>query len=126
MKINHITILVSDRLKAAEFYQNILAMEIIERGKSRWIRVGDLYLHLAQDSGEPIKNSFYHFCVSIDNLPEYLNKIISKGVEVYDLDENMQKTDINVNLDKKQRQFFINDQDGNMIELIDNSNEFYK
>ncbi|PLX27246.1 hypothetical protein C0583_04390 [Candidatus Parcubacteria bacterium] len=126
MKINHITILVSDRLKAADFYSNLLEMEVVERGKSRWIKIGDQYLHLAQDSGDPIKDSFYHFCVSINNLSDYLKRIIAKKVEVYDIDDNMQKTDINENLDREKRQFFINDQDGNMIELIDENNNFFK
>ncbi len=32
MKLNHITILVSDRLKSANFYSDILGLEIVEKG----------------------------------------------------------------------------------------------
>ena len=122
--INHITILVKDRLKAAEFYSDILGLEIIEKGKHRWIKIDDQYIHLAQNSGLPTKNSFAHFCITVDDLPTFIKKLIAKNIQVFDFDDNMSKTDINTNLDKKIRLFFIHDIDGNLIELTDTNNDF--
>ncbi|MBN1263441.1 MAG: VOC family protein [Candidatus Pacebacteria bacterium] len=126
MRINHITILVSNRLKSAKFYSEILGLEIAEKGKSRWIKIGDQYLHLAQDSGKPIKGSFYHFCIEVKNVIDFVKKLISKGVDVFDLNDELNKVNVNQNLDRKHRQFFINDPDGNMIELCDKNNEYFK
>lgn len=126
MKINHVTILVSDRLRSAEFYSEVLGLEIIEKGKSRWIKIGDQYLHLAQDSGQPIKNSFYHFCISVSDIILFAKTLIAKGIDVFDLNDKIEKVDINQNLDRKYRQFFMNDIDGNLIELCDKDSEYFK
>ena len=126
MRLNHVTILVADRLKSAQFYSEVLGLKIVEKGKSRWIKIGDQYLHLAQDSGKPIKNSFYHFCIEVEDVIDFAKNLINKGVDVFDLNDKIEKTDINENLDKEYRQFFINDPDGNMIELCDKNNEYMK
>lgn len=112
MKINHITILVRDNKKAAEFYSNILEFGKIKivRNKHYWVQIGDVYIHLAMNSGEPVKDSFYHFAVEIDDLEAYVRMIESKGVHVR----------------KDNEQFFIRDLDDNLIELIDSQNNFFK
>jgi catechol 2,3-dioxygenase-like lactoylglutathione lyase family enzyme len=126
MKINHITILVKDRLKAAEFYSDILDLKIIEKGEHRWIKIDEQYIHLAQNSGLPTENSFAHFCIAVADLPTLIKKLIAKNIQVFDFDDNLSKTDINTNLDREIRLFFINDIDGNLIELIDTNNDFFK
>ena len=126
MKLNHVTILVANRLKAVEFYSSNLGLETIEKGKSRWMKIGDQYLHLAQNSSKPIKNSFYHFCLSVNKIIPFIEKLVTKGIDVFDLDKDMIKKDINQNFQKKDRQFFINDLDGNLIELIDENNEYFE
>ena len=125
MKLNHVTILVSDRLVSSKFYSEILGLEIVKKGKSRWIKIDNQYLHLAQDSGQPIQNSFYHFCISVKNVDSLIEKLIIEGIDVFDLNDEIEKVDINKNLDKKYRQFFINDPDGNLIELIDENNKYF-
>ena len=126
MKLNHVTILVSDRLKSAEFYSNILGLEIVEKGKSKWVKIGDQYLHLAQDSGLPTKNSFYHFCISVNDVISFVKTLIAKGIDIFELNDKIDKVDINQNLDKEYRQFFMKDLDGNLIELCDKDNEYFK
>lgn len=112
MKINHITILVKDNKAAAKYYEEILELGKIKlSGENHyWISIGDIYLHLAAKSGEPIQNTFYHFAIEIDDLPAYLDKIKSRGVEIR----------------QDGKQFFIHDLDGNMIELIDSKTDFFK
>lgn len=126
MKLNHITIVVTDRAKAVEFYSETLGLEIVEKGKSVWMKIDDQYIHLAQNSGQPVKNNFYHFCISVGSITLYVKKLIAAGVDVFDLNGNMEREDINQNLDKEHRQFFINDPDGNLIELVDIDNEYFK
>ena len=112
MRINHITVLVEDNKAAAEYYVNVLELgEIKLVGENHyWLLIGDTYIHLAANSGEPVKNTFYHFAVEIDDLQSYLKRIESKGIEVK----------------RDEWQFFIHDLDGNMIELIDSNNKFFK
>jgi len=112
MRINHITVLVADNKASAEYYVNVLEMgEVKLIGENHyWLLIGDVYIHLTANSGKTIKDTFYHFAVEIDDLPSYLKKIESKGIEIK----------------RDGLQFFIHDLDGNMIELIDTNNKFFK
>lgn len=112
MKINHITVLVKDNKAAADYYSNTLELgEIrIVNENHYWVTIGDVYIHLAANSGKPVRDSFHHFAVEVDDLSSYLQKIESKGVDII----------------REDKQYFIKDLDGNLIELIDSNNDFFK
>jgi catechol 2,3-dioxygenase-like lactoylglutathione lyase family enzyme len=109
MKINHITVLVKDNYKALDFYADKLGFEKIIVDKHCWAKVGEIHIHLAVGSGSPTKDSFQHFCVAVDNLPEYINNLKKKDVQV----------------EKTEYQFFVKDLDGNLIEFIDMNNKYF-
>jgi catechol 2,3-dioxygenase-like lactoylglutathione lyase family enzyme len=113
MKINHVTLLVKNRDESEKFYTEILGLDKKEVGNSLWIKIGDQYIHLAENSGEPVPNTFYHFGIEIDNLSDYLKKLKEKGVEFFYFSENKLAN-------------FIRDPDGNLIEFIDTNDIYFK
>jgi len=124
--INHVTVIVANKKDAADFYFYILGFERIDVGKSLWAKVGNQFIHINENSEFVNQESFSHFAVEVENLKSYLEELIKKGVEVFDLSSQLQKTDINANLDKTGRNYFIKDPSGNIIEFIDKSNSFFK
>ena len=125
IKINHVTLLVKDKNKAEKFYTEILELEKHVVGDSLWIRVGDQFIHITEDSGESRKNSFYHFAIEFENVVEHIKKLIEKGVKVFDLDKELNEILVNTEFENPERQFFIRDIDGNLIELIEANNQFF-
>lgn len=124
--INHVTVLVNDKEKAIKFYSETLGLEIFPVGKSTWMKVGNQFLHITQVPGKTISGSFYHFAIEVDNFKEYIDGLIKKDVEVFEMDKNLNKIKINSELDDPMRQFFVNDPDGNLIEIVDSQNPFFK
>ena len=124
--VNHITILTSNKEKAEKFYIDTLGFEKVSKGNHLWIKVGNQYIHITDNSGKPNKDTFYHFAIEIENLKEYLEEIVKKGVSVFDLDERQNKILVNSDFNKDRRNYFINDLDGNLIEFIDSKNGFFK
>lgn len=113
MKINHVTLLVKDKQRSKKFYTEVLGFEKKESDNCLWIKIGDQYIHITENSGGPVTGTFYHFAIEIDDLPLYLEKLKEKGVEVFDFSED-------------KLQYFIRDIDGNLIEFIDAGNIFFK
>ena len=124
--INHVTVLVNDKEKAIKFYSEILGLEIFPVGKSTWMKVGNQFLHITQSSGKAISNSFYHFAIEMSSFEKYINDLINKGLEIFDLDNDLNKVKVNCDLDDPTRQFFVNDPDGNLIEITDTEKPFFK
>jgi len=124
--INHITVSVNDKEKAVKFYSGILGLGIFPVGKSTWMKVGNQFLHITHTPGKTISGSFYHFAIEVDSFKEYITSIIGRGVEVFDLDNDLNKISVNTDLDNPTRQFFVKDPDGNLIEFIDSQNPFFK
>jgi catechol 2,3-dioxygenase-like lactoylglutathione lyase family enzyme len=124
--INHVTVLVNDKEKAVKFYSDVLGLEVFPVGKSTWMRIGNQFLHITQNSGKSISDSFYHFAIEVDSFKEYIRSLIDRGVEVFELDDDLDKIFINTDLDNPTRQFFIKDPDENLIEIVDNQNPFFK
>ena len=122
--INHVTILVKDKNKAREFYVNILGLEEYRVGKLLWVKAGNQFLHLTENSGNPISNSFYHFALEVENVVNYIAELRGKGVRVFSFDANGGKIEITSSEDKE-RQFFLQDPDGNLIEILDTVNHFF-
>ncbi len=113
MKINHVTLLVKDKKISEKFYTNLLGFPKKEIGEHLWIQVGDQYIHLTQNSGTPVPNTFYHFAIEINGLPVYIKNIRKKGANVFDISEDAMRC-------------FIRDLDDNLIEFIDTNNTFFK
>lgn len=111
MRINHVTLLVRDKEASKRFYADVLGLSIRE-DKGLWVRVGEQYLHLTDSSGAPVVGTFYHFAIEMENLPDFLQGLQRKGVAVSHPDDG--------------RQNFIRDPDGNLIELIDANDNFFK
>jgi lactoylglutathione lyase len=124
--INHITVLVQDKERAVKFYSDILGLEPFPIGKSMWMKVGSQFLHITEASGKTVSNSFYHFAIEVDDFKNFITGIINKGVDVFEMDKNLVKTKINSELDDPMRQFFVNDPDGNLVEIVDSQNSFFK
>lgn len=124
--INHVTVLVNDKEKAIKFYSDVLGLQIFPVGKSTWMKVGNQFLHITEAPGKSISNSFYHFAIEVDSFNEYINGIIEKGVDVFELDKDLNKVMVNGELDNPIRQFFVNDPDGNLVEIVDSQNLFFK
>lgn len=125
MFINHITLLVTDKIRSEDFYVKRLGLRKQLVGKSLWIGVGDQFLHITQNSGPSIAGTFYHFAIGVEDLETYLLEIIGKGIDVFDIDENNQPVRINQELDTPKRLFFVRDPDGNLIEFIDAKSSFF-
>lgn len=124
--INHVTILVHDKDRAIEFYKNVLSLEPVNIGKSLWMKAGNQFIHISSNMGKPIPDTFYHYAIEVDDFPNYINDLIQKGIEVYDLDSDLKKINVNTDRGDAVRQYFVNDPDGNVVEIIDTNNPFYK
>ena len=123
--INHVTLLVKNKIETEKFFTQLLGLEKYDAGGRLWIRVGEKFLHISENSGVPTRNSFYHFAIEVDNVEDCAREIVAKGVKVFDLDENEHEILVNTEFDKPIRQFFLKDPDGNLIELIDINNQFF-
>ena len=124
--INHVTVLVNDKEKAVKFYSDVLGLEVFPVGKSTWMKLGNQFLHVTQNSGKSISDSFYHFAIEVDSFKGYIKSLIDRGAEVFGLDQDLKKILINTDLDNPTRQFFVKDPDGNLIEIVDSQNPFFK
>lgn len=124
--INHVTIVVKDKTKAEKFYFNLLGLERLDVGKSLWARVGKQYIHINENPNLEKIKTFRHFSIEVEGLKPYLISLIGKGVDIFDLNDHLEKIDINSNLDKEIRNYFTEDPSGNIVEFFDTSNTFYK
>ena len=122
--INHVTLPVSDKTKSETFYVGILGLIKINIGSSLWIRIGEQFIHLNQSTVIP-SSSFAHFAIRVENLRSYLNVLQNKGVDIFDLDDDLKEISLNTDFEKANRQFFLRDPDGHLLELIDATNSFF-
>jgi catechol 2,3-dioxygenase-like lactoylglutathione lyase family enzyme len=124
--INHITVVVQDKNEAENFYCKVLGLKKVEIGNSLWVRVGNQFIHINENSKALRVVSFCHFAIEVNDLLLFLRELIEKGVDVFDIEDNISKIDVNTNLTKKNRNYFIEDPFGNLIEFFDSSNKFFK
>lgn len=123
--INHVTLLVKNKIETEKFFTELLGLEKYDADGRLWIKIGEKFLHISENSGNPRRDSFYHFAIEVENVVESAKEIAAKGVRVFDLDDKEQEILINTEFDKPIRQFFLKDPDGNLIELIDINNHFF-
>ncbi len=124
--INHVTIIVQDKIIAEDFYFNKLGVKKVIVGKSLWAKIGQQFIHISENRDSVNQKTFSHFAIEVKNSKSYIQDLIKKGLNVFDFDDHLNKIDINQNLDKQNRCFFIEDPFDNMIEIVDSSNFFFK
>ena len=124
--INHVTVVVGDKKEAERFYCEVLGLEKVAVGHSLWVRTGEQFIHINENKDLDLQKTFHHVCIEIEDLTAYLRDLIDQGVEVFDLDDDLVKKDINSNLEKERRNYFVYDPFDNLIEFIDSKNQFFK
>ena len=123
--INHVTLLVKDKKATETFFTEVLGLEKYDAGGHLWIKVGEQFIHITDNSGEPRGNNFYHFAIEIEDVVKYAKEIANRGVKVFDFDDNQNEISVNLEFDKPDRHFFFRDLDGNLIELVDANNQIF-
>lgn len=125
MRINHVTLLVSDKKQSEEFYVSKLGFKKHAIGSRLWIRVGEQFIHLSSNSGIPVTGTFYHFAIEVNDVVDYVQNLFHMGIEVFETDDNGKAINVNLDLDRPNRCYFVRDPDGNMIEFIEDGSEFF-
>jgi catechol 2,3-dioxygenase-like lactoylglutathione lyase family enzyme len=92
---------------------------------SLWVRAGAQYVHISDSSGPPVTGNFYHFAIGFENFRDFLDELVAKGVDVFNLDKDISEIDVNQNFDDGMRQFFVRDPDGNLVEIFDINSRYY-
>ncbi|HJZ59713.1 MAG TPA: VOC family protein [Gemmataceae bacterium] len=110
--IDHVSVLVTDLAKARWFYRNVLGLPEIAKPKTfdfvaLWFDLGGgQTLHLLQKP-QPDTRSPRHFALRVPDARRAREHFRANGVEI-------QETGLIPHCDR----FFVNDPDGNRIELI--------
>lgn len=117
------TLLVSDKEASEKFYIGGLGLEKYDADGHLWVKIGRQFIHISK--GEAGQRSFFHFAIEVEGVREYAKMLVSRGIDVFDLDNNEKEILKNVELDKSVRQFFLKDPDGNLLELVDTNNSFF-
>lgn len=124
-RINHLALSVINLKQSVHFYAHIIGLDSIPEpfkdGKHAWFSIGDnISLHLIEDA--PAIRTYYknsHLCFSTLNLPAFIEKLKSNGVEF----ENVKgaKGEVTKRVDGIQ-QIYFRDPDGYWIEMNDAKN----
>ncbi|RMD81101.1 MAG: glyoxalase [Candidatus Dadabacteria bacterium] len=114
-RLHHVSVHVRDLERARAFYRGVLRLEEIERPRlpcdGAWFRVGDGELHLIVPDEEEAKASgglspyAVHAALAIDDYEATLAELRAQGIEVLETSPTV-------------GQMWIEDPDGNVIELI--------
>jgi catechol 2,3-dioxygenase-like lactoylglutathione lyase family enzyme len=106
--VHHVSIKVADTKKAVRFYCDLLGLSVRpdrpDLGAGAWLDAGGQQVHLVE--GELPKDEGQHFAILVDDLGAAIDDLRSRGVTVSD--------PIPI---AAARQAFVNDPDGNLIEL---------
>ena len=113
--VNHLTYNVSDKERALRFWEDVLGVKQIpsqvDRDHIIWLQLpSGAMVHLVETSEAPSTPS-HHGAFEVDDIDAAAKAIQGKGIET---------TDITTRNDG-QRNFFINDPDGNRIEICTKS-----
>jgi lactoylglutathione lyase len=122
LRINHLSILVADLRRSADFYQRVLRLPEIEckvgKPTIRWFGIGDNQsIHLIEgDFSDTFVTMSTHLCIAVTDLDEAIAHIASTGAVYGDLARNPGK--IHVRADGV-RSIYLQDPDGYWIEVSD-------
>jgi len=116
-RAHHVSVQVSDVERARAFYQGVLGFEEIERPDfgfpGCWYQLGDVQVHLIGEipgmaratTPGSLSSVATHLAFEVDDYPATLEALRENGLEVLGLGEEV-------------GQLFVQDPDGNVIELI--------
>ena len=109
--INHVSIAAKDLDESTRFYEEVLGLERIPAPDFaqpvRWLRVGEMQLHLLLDPGAPPRRQ--HFGLTIDDFDAAYQAVKSHADDTFGWDL--------VELPSGQVQLYFRDPAGNLIEL---------
>ena len=114
-KVNHLTYSVTDKERALRFWEDVLGVKRIPSQVNAehiiWLQIpSGSMVHLIEDADAPSVPS-HHGAFEVDDIEASARAVQAKGVET---------TDIATRNDG-QRNFFIDDPDGNRIEICTKS-----
>jgi len=117
LSINHVSMLVSDTIRALDFYHGVLGLEV-DPGRPElvfpgaWLHVGNLSIHLIEQVAEMQHSPQLHggrdrhLALNVADLDAVMTVLDAKGID-YTLSRS------------GRRALFCRDPDGNAIELIE-------
>jgi glyoxylase I family protein len=108
VQLDHASIRVADVQRSSEFYERVLGLRTLERPDlglpGRWYGIGGGQLHLIESAplGAAIDPSGPHVAITVDDLDAARRELAAAGVVTFDPGGD---------------QLWLNDPDGNTIEL---------
>ncbi len=110
----HVSVSARDLEESIRFYEDFFGMEEVPSpdfsGPVRWLRVGDLQLHLFLDDGPAPAR--HHFALDVDDFEAAYKKAQEMGVQVASGNYSTVRE-----LPGGEAQMYINDPAGNLVEI---------
>jgi len=122
LRINHLSIMVRDLRRSADFYRQVLRLPEIEckvgKLNIRWFGIGDgQSIHLIEgDFGATYVTMSTHLCIAVTDLDGTVAHIAATGTRYSDLARN--EGSIHVRRDGV-RSIYLQDPDGYWLEISD-------
>ncbi len=122
LRINHLSIMVRDLTRSAEFYHRVLRLPEIEckarKPNIRWFGIGDdQSIHLIEgDFGQTYVTMSTHLCIAVTDLDATVAHIAATGTKYGDLARNEGR--IYTRADGV-RSVYLQDPDGYWLEISD-------
>jgi catechol 2,3-dioxygenase-like lactoylglutathione lyase family enzyme len=127
LTIHHVSLPVSDIVRAKRFYSDVLGLQEIPRPAfpfdGAWYQLGDRHLHLIKGTnstlrdGKPIDSHDIHFAIRVRSYRAALDYLTSKGYRADVADADPLKLRANPTGTAGFPQIYILDPDRNVVEL---------
>jgi catechol 2,3-dioxygenase-like lactoylglutathione lyase family enzyme len=127
LTIHHVSLPVSDIVRAKRFYSDVLGLQEIPRPafpfEGAWYRLGDRHLHLIKGQhstfrdGKPIDSHDSHFAIRVRSYRQALEYLKSKGYRADAADTDLLRVRENPTGTAGFPQIYILDPDRNVVEL---------
>jgi catechol 2,3-dioxygenase-like lactoylglutathione lyase family enzyme len=124
-QINHVGIVVRDRVAAERFYVDILGFEPLTE-RPWWLRVNDRstihLIHLEKaEADDSLRRRYQHFALQVEDLRAVLEVLLEGGVRVFQVDfqgNEQVLTATEEAIDFGVGSLFVHDPDGNLVEFM--------